>query len=806
MNTTAEPADLGPGGIAASFDRRPIAVSRIFASARHETRVRRPADVAVFVISVLVVLLAGWAFDTGSEFDTWVGDIFDDAPGWMRTIASAAFSLSGVAVFAVVALVVSRSRWALVRDVLTACLITLAAAVALAWWVSSAWPDVVPEIWADDVPPFPIVRVALVVAIAGTVRLSLTTPVRRLERWVIGGAVLSALVLGYATFSTVVGGYAVGVAAAAVVRIAFGTSMGLPTLERLEAALADLNLRVADLAYDDEQPNGWLEASAVDAEGPVAVRVYGRDAADSVLANRVWRAMWYRDAAWSIGVSRQQLAEHEALLLLLGHRAGLRVPDVVAVGETSSGDVVLVTRDRGRRPVSRLDAEAIDDDLLDRMWAELTRLHAADLGHGHLDPQRVTVDADGAVGFRDLARGEMSPSSFERNVDVVEMLVTTALLVGPDRAVASAVRAAPRDDLVAAVPTVQSAALSRDLSAAVRDSDLDVDALRKGLIETLDVDVPELAKLRRVRLVDVLMTALLLVAANALISWITSIDLDQFLEELKTASVGWLIVAFLISQSTNIAETISMQGVVSHPLPFGPTMQFQYAVSYIGLAVPSDAGRIAMTIRYLQKSGVPTRVAVGQGPFTTVFGWIIDLLLLLVSAKVIGADLELPEDADFTAFITIVVILAIAAVVAVITVLAVPKFRNRIVPPIMETVRELKGALAEPDRAVKLLGGLLAKKLLFAMTLASILYAYGEPLPFATVVFVNTAVSWFAGVFPVPGGIGVAEASFVVGLTAFGVPETAALAVALTHRLFTTYLPPFAGFFTMKNLEKNGYL
>ncbi|MCB0968233.1 MAG: hypothetical protein KDB37_15485, partial [Ilumatobacter sp.] len=87
MNTAAEQADLGPGGIAASFDRRPIAVSRIFASARHETRIRRPVDVAVLLTSVLTVLLAAWASDAGVEFDTWVADIFDDAPGWMRTLA-----------------------------------------------------------------------------------------------------------------------------------------------------------------------------------------------------------------------------------------------------------------------------------------------------------------------------------------------------------------------------------------------------------------------------------------------------------------------------------------------------------------------------------------------------------------------------------------------------------------------------------------------------------------------------------------------------------------------------------------------
>jgi uncharacterized protein (TIRG00374 family) len=84
--------------------------------------------------------------------------------------------------------------------------------------------------------------------------------------------------------------------------------------------------------------------------------------------------------------------------------------------------------------------------------------------------------------------------------------------------------------------------------------------------------------------------------------------------------------------------------------------------------------------------------------------------------------------------------------------------------------------------------------------------AFGYPLSFATCVFINVAVSWFAGIFPVPGGIGVAEAGFVVGLTAFGVPESAALATAIGHRMLTTYLPPIPGYFAMRNLEREGYL
>jgi len=65
---------------------------------------------------------------------------------------------------------------------------------------------------------------------------------------------------------------------------------------------------------------------------------------------------------------------------------------------------------------------------------------------------------------------------------------------------------------------------------------------------------------------------------------------------------------------------------------------------------------------------------------------------------------------------------------------------------------------------------------------------------------------WFAGLMPVSGGIGVAAAGYVIGLTAFGVPEPIALAVALTNRFITTYMPPIIGFFMMKRLERAGYL
>ena len=59
---------------------------------------------------------------------------------------------------------------------------------------------------------------------------------------------------------------------------------------------------------------------------------------------------------------------------------------------------------------------------------------------------------------------------------------------------------------------------------------------------------------------------------------------------------------------------------------------------------------------------------------------------------------------------------------------------------------------------------------------------------------------------PVPGGIGVAEASLAAGLMAYGVPPTIAGAAALTQRLVTFYLPPIWGWVAFRWLSKHEYL
>ena len=103
-------------------------------------------------------------------------------------------------------------------------------------------------------------------------------------------------------------------------------------------------------------------------------------------------------------------------------------------------------------------------------------------------------------------------------------------------------------------------------------------------------------------------------------------------------------------------------------------------------------------------------------------------------------------------------------------------------------------------------GGNALTQVLYGLTLASAAAATGADVGIADAVLINTVVTVFAGVLPIPGGVGVSEAGLTAGLVATGMTEPAALTAALLHRLMTAYVPPVAGFFAMRSLREQKYL
>jgi uncharacterized membrane protein YbhN (UPF0104 family) len=301
------------------------------------------------------------------------------------------------------------------------------------------------------------------------------------------------------------------------------------------------------------------------------------------------------------------------------------------------------------------------------------------------------------------------------------------------------------------------------------------------------------------------MVVLTWVAASSLITSLTEIGFDTIIDQFAEAKWGWLVVALTLAQLTNVGEYLSLTGVMGQPVPFGPTMMFRYALSFISLAVPSDAGAIAMNIRYQQKLGVPASAAVAQGPLLTIVSKTMDVLLLLLTAGLVSANVDFDE-IDLGPAVRLVIAIVVAVAIAITVVAAVPKWRTMAMFHVREGFHAVKGTFTDPDRLTKVLGGTLLQKVLFALTLAASTAAYGSHLPFASAVFVNTIVSLFVGLMPVPGGIGVGEAALTAGLIAVGIPEEVAIAAAITHRLCTAYLPPVFGWWASRWLTERDYL
>jgi glycosyltransferase 2 family protein len=772
----------------------------VFAAPADETRVRRPVDFASLAVSLVGVAVLGWMYTNRVLVDTRVLSVFNGIPSWLSGIAVAAFSLVGLYAVGLIIGVAffAGGRIKIARDMVIAAFLAAVGVLAASYISGAGFPLVAPEFRElPSYPPFPLMRLSASLAAIGVVRPFLSVPMRRLgQRLIVAGA-LGALVLGYGTVTSVLAGCAMGVAAAAAVHIMFGSGQGIPSRSRIVAALDEIGLDAVNVTYLPKQPPGATLVRADLADGGrVFVKVFGRDAADAAFASRLWRAIWYRGESRGVLASRIQLAEREALILLVVERAGVPAVRLISGWRAATDDVVLVYQ--------WVDVPPDDTPNLDATWSLLRSLHSSRIAHSSIDRDSVVSTIDGPV-FRDLQSAELLADGEALAIDRAQLIVTSSIDAGIGPALDAATRALDRDELIATLPLLQLGILPRAVQLDVRERKFSIDDLRQEFCARLDIAKPELVQLRRVTWGSVAMVFLTVFAAYSLISSLTEIGFDSIADQYSTAIWGWIVVALVVAQLPNIGEYFTLSGVIGRPVPFGPTLMFRYAISFISLAVPSDAGAIAMSVRYQQKLGVPAAAALAQGPLLTIFSKTIDVVLLLITAQFVSRTVDTGE-VDFGPVVWLVMIVVVAALVAIAVVAAVPKLRGRLVPHLKVGFAAVKGSLTDPHRLGMILAGTLFQKACFAIALSASVSAFGADLPFASSIFVNTAVSLFIGLVPVPGGIGIGESALTAGLIAVGVPPESALAAAITHRMLTAYLPPVFGWWASRWLTQRDYL
>lgn len=777
----------------------------VFASSRGAPRLRRPLDVVYVVGAFVMLILLSQIGRPPGRSERLFAQITQSWPQWASNVWTVGYAVPLVTAAVALITALALRRYAIALEALLAIVVVIAlllVGMETVGYHFTAQPGPAPSItW----PPAAL-------TIAATVLLSLAVDLADLWRgvaiWVLGVGLVASVLSVETTATGALAVLLVALAAASIARLAIGTSAGLLSTADMRSLLIASGCDVAELRDTARRGDGVMLGTVDAPDGEtLQVKIRGRDAIEGRRVTRFWRSLAYRGDAAALGAGRAGV-EGEALLTLLAADRGAPVWPVAIVARPRRGAEVLALRADGG-PVR--PGDAFDENDAGASWVALGALHHADIGHLNLQPSAVIRRTDGSIALTDLAEAQIGLDGLARATDRAQLVALHCALMGPERAIAATRAALTGDSIAELLPFLQPAAFPRELRRALNEADVDADKVRASLAEAAGVAAPELAPLRKLTWGSVIRTALLIFAASALIPLMLEINWREMRDAAAGASLLALLGAFVLGQSPRPLQALSTIGAVPARLPFLPVYTLQLGTAYLNLALPNAAARMALTVRFFKRQGIPPATALTSSLIESLIGNVIQVLMLIAivtsgAAQLdTGVDLATPSGPSRRLIVVVVGVI----VVALATMGLAPKVRSRVVSALREwwpQVRQSMAPLRNSRKLGQMLSGTIGAEILFALTLLAFTEAFGGRLSLSEALVVNIGASLLATVLPVPGGIGVAESAIIVGLTSAGIDAETAFAAAVSTRLTTFYLPPIWGWFALRWLTRRNYI
>lgn len=820
----ARPADpgVGPDVRATHPGRRRLSLARAYSSASDEKRARRPTDVVLLGACLAGLLVLSVAAPGPTTLDESITELLQSLPGAAGWVWRAFFAL--VSIWAV-ALILLAAAWPGRRRLLLD--YGLAAAVALAGALlgslsgGTSARDALDALLTPKGPPDYLgVRIALCTAVVVTASPHLARWLRFWGRGLLLVGAAAGVVLGVDLPIGATAGFLVGVASAALTHLILGSPGGRPTVPAVAEGLAELGIEADTVDGSAMTLSGSVMFRAEgDRRGPLSVKAYGPDAWDGQLLTSTWNALIRTGHTLDVGAGRLQRAEHEALACLLAERAGVPTLPVVAVGLTSEQDVLVVAE----APAAAVLGPEVGDARIAEAWRAVGALGAAGMAHGAIGRDTVVLDRAGRVVLADFAAAVISADERALLLDQVRLLVTTALAAGPERALAVAHDTLGTDAFAALLPLLQPAALDAFTRRAVRDAPWGMRDLLRQACDLAGREPPVREKLGRASLVGIVKLGLIGAFSYWIAGFVSGVDWAEVADAFRGADPGLVAGALLLSPTVQGWLGVATLGATLVALRYVPVLMLQYAIQFIGLVVPSSAARVALEVRFFTGWGMAPAAAMSVGVIDSVVGFAVQLALIalilltgLVALAPASAGTSAADSSGSSAGPGLLAVIAALLLVAAIATVLFPSLRRqaralwpRLKASVGAQLHEARGALdvlRHPSRITLMAVGNLGAQATQAVILGLCLAAFGQHEAFAGLVLVNTFVSLFAGFMPVPGGMGVAEAGYTLGLQALGVPADVAVSTAILFRMVTFYLPPLWGAPAMRWLRRREYL
>jgi uncharacterized membrane protein YbhN (UPF0104 family)/membrane-associated phospholipid phosphatase/tRNA A-37 threonylcarbamoyl transferase component Bud32 len=739
------------------------------------------------------------------EVDTF--RLVNDLPAALErplVVVMQAGSLAAVPATALLALVARRPR--LARDLMTG--------GGLAWLLAKVAKAVVgrgrPGSLLDQVLlrgateaglGFPSGHVAVAAALATAAAPHLGRTARRTVWAVVAMVAVARIYVGAHLPVDVVGGAALGWLAGALVHLLWGAPARPPAAGVVQVALQEAGLRTSEVLRAGVDARGSTPFFATDESGTALfVKAVGREQRDADLLFKAWRFLSYRhvEDETPFATPKQQV-EHEAFVSLLAERAGVRTPRVVATAEVGGGTTLLVQE---RVAGHSLDQEEdLTDATLTDAWRLVAGLRAARIAHRDLRLANVVTDAEGHAWLIDFGFAEASASDRALAGDVASLLASSAMLVGPERAVATAVEILGPEAVGEAVPLLQALALPAATRTALRHRRGLLTEVRRQAAMAAGIEAPEPEPLTRVRPRTLLLVLGGGFAVHLLLPQVG--EVTRTLEAVRRASWEWLVAGLVASAGTYFAAGVAQLGAVRQPLALGRTVAVQLASSFANRLAPGSLGGLGLNLRYLERSGLERPAAVAAIGLNSAAGLVVHLVGLGVTVALVGrtgiGKFHTPN--GWEVLVALVAVLGIAGLA-----MWSPLGRRRLVAPARTAASNLLATLRTPAKALLVFGGSAGVTTCYVLALAASLRTFGADAPPAKVAAVFLGGSAIGSLAPTPGGLGAVEAALVAGLTAVGVAPGPAVTGVLAYRVLTYWLPIVPGWLTFRALRNRGVI
>lgn len=596
-------------------------------------------------------------------------------------------------------------------------------------------------------------------------------------------------------------GLAVGWVVGALVVLVVGTPALEVPLDAAVRAMAKAGFVVSRLTVVRPAGRGplILSADGDDDSGRTAlIELYGPHQRSGGALRQLWGKLKLRDTETApLVTSMRRAVEHRALMAIAIGDAGLANTATVALAPLDRGWMLHSHKPARGTPIDRCAATTP----VVRLWEALRILNDRQIAHGDLRSQHITVD-DGAVLFGSFGSAEYGATDAQLQSDIAQLLVTASALYDPKSAVRAAIEVFGADTILSASRRLTKVAVPRFIRRSVPDAGTVISAARAEVKRQTGADQikPQtITRFTRSQMIQLVLFGALVYVAYPFIS-----TAPTFFSELKTANWSWALVGLLVSALTYVGAAAALWACADGMVNFWTLSIAQVANTFAATTTPAGVGGLALSTRFLQKSGLSAMRATAAVALQQSVQVIAHIALLVVFSAAAGASMNLSH---FVPSATLLYLIAGVALGIIGTFLFVPTLRRwlstEVRPKLNEVVGDLVKLAREPRRLALILLGCAGTTLGAALALWASIEAFGGGTTFVAVTVVTMVGGTLASAAPTPGGVGAVEAALIGGLAAFGVPAAIGVPSVLLYRMLTCWLPVFVGWPVMRWLTTN---